>query len=69
MPYVCCVHVSLIHLCCAEELKVWRTDPGSIFDFDPLEDDIQSISLRRMTGTANKHLDLMLFVCLRRSLI
>nr|XP_040025838.1 nebulette-like [Gasterosteus aculeatus aculeatus] len=31
------------------DLKVWRTDPGSIFDFDPLEDDIQSKSLRRMS--------------------
>ncbi|KAI7792519.1 putative nebulette-like [Triplophysa rosa] len=36
----------------ATELKVWRTDPGSIFDFDPLEDDIQSMSLRRMTERA-----------------
>uniref|UniRef100_G3NA44 Uncharacterized protein n=1 Tax=Gasterosteus aculeatus TaxID=69293 RepID=G3NA44_GASAC len=33
------------------DLKVWRTDPGSIFDFDPLEDDIQSKSLRRMSGS------------------
>ncbi|XP_016429651.1 nebulette-like [Sinocyclocheilus rhinocerous] len=33
----------------AAELKVWRTDPGSIFDFDPVEDNIQSKSLRRMT--------------------
>ncbi|XP_048021323.1 LIM zinc-binding domain-containing Nebulette-like isoform X3 [Megalobrama amblycephala] len=33
----------------AAELKVWRTDPGSIFDFDPVEDNIQSRSLRRMT--------------------
>ncbi|XP_054621696.1 LIM zinc-binding domain-containing Nebulette-like isoform X1 [Dunckerocampus dactyliophorus] len=32
------------------DLKVWRTDPGSIFDFDPLEDDIQSKSLRRMSA-------------------
>ncbi|XP_034416019.1 nebulette isoform X1 [Cyclopterus lumpus] len=29
------------------DLKAWRTDPGSIFDFDPLEDDVQSKSLRR----------------------
>ncbi|XP_073437942.1 nebulette isoform X6 [Dendrobates tinctorius] len=27
------------------DLKVWRTDPGSIFDIDPLEDNIQSRSL------------------------
>ncbi|XP_039187432.1 nebulette isoform X8 [Crotalus tigris] len=27
------------------DLKVWRTDPGSIFDLDPLEDNIQSKSL------------------------
>ncbi|XP_053198123.1 nebulette isoform X1 [Scomber japonicus] len=32
------------------DLKVWRTDPGSIFDFDPLEDNIQSKSLRRMSA-------------------
>uniref|UniRef100_A0A3B5B6R0 SH3 domain-containing protein n=1 Tax=Stegastes partitus TaxID=144197 RepID=A0A3B5B6R0_9TELE len=35
-------------------LKVWRTDPGSIFDFDPLEDNIQSKSLRRMSGSSSK---------------
>uniref|UniRef100_A0A8C2EJQ1 LIM zinc-binding domain-containing protein n=1 Tax=Cyprinus carpio TaxID=7962 RepID=A0A8C2EJQ1_CYPCA len=40
----------------AAELKVWRTDPGSIFDFDPVEDNIQSKSLRRMTGTADAQL-------------
>uniref|UniRef100_H3CBY1 Nebulette n=1 Tax=Tetraodon nigroviridis TaxID=99883 RepID=H3CBY1_TETNG len=34
------------------DLKVWRTDPGSIFDLDPLEDNIQSISLRRMSERA-----------------
>ncbi|XP_029698775.1 nebulette-like [Takifugu rubripes] len=38
------------------DLKVWRTDPGSIFDFDPLEDNIQSISLRRMSERANRTL-------------
>lgn len=35
----------------SEDLKVWRTDPGSIFEFDPLEDNIQSMSLRRMSGS------------------
>uniref|UniRef100_A0A671XAX4 SH3 domain-containing protein n=1 Tax=Sparus aurata TaxID=8175 RepID=A0A671XAX4_SPAAU len=38
------------------DLKVWRTDPGSIFDFDPLEDNIQSRSLRRMSGSSPEHL-------------
>ncbi|KAL7835651.1 hypothetical protein SRHO_G00279980 [Serrasalmus rhombeus] len=28
--------------------KVWRMDPDSIFDFDPVEDNIQSKSLHRM---------------------
>uniref|UniRef100_A0A673AXD1 SH3 domain-containing protein n=1 Tax=Sphaeramia orbicularis TaxID=375764 RepID=A0A673AXD1_9TELE len=37
------------------DLKVWRTDPGSIFDFDPLEDDVQSKSLRRMSGSQPPH--------------
>lgn len=37
----------------SKDLKVWRTDPGSIFDIDPLEDNIQSRSLRMLTGTAN----------------
>ncbi|XP_019745137.1 nebulette isoform X3 [Hippocampus comes] len=38
------------------DLKVWRTDPGSIFDFDPLEDDVQSKSLRRMSEWAERRL-------------
>ncbi|KAG7231370.1 hypothetical protein INR49_012210 [Caranx melampygus] len=38
------------------DLKVWRTDPGSIFDFDPLEDNIQSKSLRRMSERADRRL-------------
>lgn len=37
--------------CLNEDLKVWRADPGSIFDYDPLEDNIQSKSLRRTSGT------------------
>ncbi|XP_075778608.1 nebulette isoform X4 [Pelodiscus sinensis] len=32
------------------DLKVWRTDPGSIFDIDPLEDSIQSRSLRMLSA-------------------
>ncbi|XP_049633779.1 nebulette isoform X3 [Suncus etruscus] len=32
------------------DLKVWRTDPGSIFDIDPLEDNIQSRSLRMLSA-------------------
>ncbi|XP_048693922.1 nebulette isoform X6 [Lepidochelys kempii] len=32
------------------DLKVWRTDPGSIFDIDPLEDSIQSRSLRILSA-------------------
>lgn len=36
----------------SEDLKVWRADPGSIFDFDPLQDNIQSKSLRRMSGSS-----------------
>ncbi|XP_072364639.1 nebulette-like isoform X2 [Scyliorhinus torazame] len=34
------------------EFKVWRTDPGSIFDFDPLEDNIQSRSLHLLSEKA-----------------
>ncbi|XP_063777633.1 nebulette isoform X4 [Pseudophryne corroboree] len=35
------------------DLKVWRTDPGSIFDIDPLEDNIQSRSLRMLSERAS----------------
>eukprot|EP00063_Salmo_salar_P061998 XP_014036833.1 PREDICTED: LIM zinc-binding domain-containing Nebulette-like [Salmo salar] len=35
-------------------LKVWRTDPGSIFDFDPVEDNIQSKSLHRLSERASR---------------
>ncbi|XP_024910549.1 LIM zinc-binding domain-containing Nebulette isoform X12 [Cynoglossus semilaevis] len=38
------------------DLKVWRTDPGSIFDYDPLEDDVQSRSLRRMSERVERRL-------------
>ncbi|XP_041423360.1 LIM zinc-binding domain-containing Nebulette isoform X3 [Xenopus laevis] len=37
------------------DLKVWRTDPGSIFDIDPLEDNIQSRSLRMLTERASQY--------------
>ncbi|XP_069504693.1 nebulette isoform X3 [Ambystoma mexicanum] len=36
------------------DLKVWRTDPGSIFDIDPLEDNIQSRSLHILSEKANR---------------
>ncbi|CAB1349794.1 unnamed protein product, partial [Coregonus sp. 'balchen'] len=36
------------------DLKVWRTDPGSIFDFDPVEDNIQSKSLHRLSERASR---------------
>ncbi|XP_078519883.1 nebulette isoform X11 [Lissotriton helveticus] len=36
------------------DLKVWRTDPGSIFDIDPLEDNIQSRSLHTITEKASR---------------
>ncbi|XP_043334676.1 nebulette isoform X5 [Cervus canadensis] len=35
------------------DLKVWRTDPGSIFDIDPVEDNIQSRSLHMLSEKAN----------------
>ncbi|XP_066886483.1 nebulette isoform X8 [Kogia breviceps] len=35
------------------DFKVWRTDPGSIFDIDPLEDNIQSRSLHMLSEKAN----------------
>ncbi|XP_030204410.1 LIM and SH3 domain protein 1 isoform X10 [Gadus morhua] len=38
------------------DLAVWRTDPGSIFDFDPVEDNVQSMSLRRMSERASQKL-------------
>uniref|UniRef100_A0A2K6TRK9 Nebulette n=1 Tax=Saimiri boliviensis boliviensis TaxID=39432 RepID=A0A2K6TRK9_SAIBB len=36
-------------------LKVWRTDPGSIFDLDPLEDNIQSRSLHMLSEKASHY--------------
>lgn len=32
-------------------LRVWRTNPGSVFDYDPAEDNIQSRSLHMINGT------------------
>eukprot|EP00062_Callorhinchus_milii_P005608 gi/632945226/ref/XP_007887935.1/ PREDICTED: nebulette isoform X6 [Callorhinchus milii] len=37
------------------EFKVWRTDPGSIFDFDPLEDNIQSRSLHLLSEKVKRY--------------
>ncbi|XP_006141676.1 nebulette isoform X2 [Tupaia chinensis] len=37
------------------DLKVWRTDPGSIFDLDPLEDNIQSRSLHLLSEKASHY--------------
>ncbi|XP_077160009.1 nebulette isoform X7 [Paroedura picta] len=37
------------------DLKVWRTDPGSIFDIDPLEDNIQSRSLHMISEKARRY--------------
>ncbi|XP_035250287.1 nebulin-like isoform X2 [Anguilla anguilla] len=31
------------------DLRVWRTNPGSVFDYDPAEDNIQSRSLHMMS--------------------
>uniref|UniRef100_H3B0D0 Nebulette n=1 Tax=Latimeria chalumnae TaxID=7897 RepID=H3B0D0_LATCH len=39
----------------AKDLKVWRTDPGSIFDFDPVEDNIQSRSLHMLSSGTSKY--------------
>ncbi|XP_061774185.1 nebulin isoform X7 [Nerophis ophidion] len=35
-------------------LKVWRTNPGSVFDYDPAEDNIQSRSLHLMSVHAQR---------------
>lgn len=34
----------------SSDLRVWRTNPGSVFDYDPAEDNIQSRSLHMMSG-------------------
>ncbi|XP_064419871.1 nebulin isoform X6 [Latimeria chalumnae] len=35
-------------------LRVWRTNPGSVFDYDPAEDNIQSRSLHMLTVQAQR---------------
>lgn len=37
------------------DLRVWRTNPGSVFDYDPAEDNIQSRSLHMMSGGERHH--------------
>ncbi|XP_049340919.1 nebulin isoform X49 [Astyanax mexicanus] len=36
------------------DLRVWRTNPGSVFDYDPAEDNIQSRSLHLMSVQAQR---------------
>ncbi|XP_059895706.1 nebulin isoform X38 [Gadus macrocephalus] len=36
------------------DLRVWRTNPGSVFDYDPAEDNIQSRSLHMMSVHAQR---------------
>ncbi|KAM8933533.1 nebulin [Pelodytes ibericus] len=36
------------------DLRVWRTNPGSVFDYDPAEDNIQSRSLHMMSVQARR---------------
>ncbi|KAJ8415105.1 hypothetical protein AAFF_G00008030 [Aldrovandia affinis] len=36
------------------DLRVWRTNPGSVFDYDPAEDNIQSRSLHMMSVSAHR---------------
>nr|DBA19737.1 TPA: hypothetical protein GDO54_015520 [Pyxicephalus adspersus] len=36
------------------DLKVWRTNPGSVFDYDPAEDNIQSRSLHMLSVQARR---------------
>ena len=35
-------------------LRVWRTNPGSVFDYDPAEDNIQSRSLHMISGLSHR---------------
>nr|XP_032807711.1 nebulin-like isoform X7 [Petromyzon marinus] len=37
------------------DLRVWRTNPGSIFDYDPAEDNIQSRSLHVLSVQAKRY--------------
>ncbi|KYO18011.1 nebulin-related-anchoring protein isoform B [Alligator mississippiensis] len=36
------------------DLRVWRTNPGSVFDYDPAEDNIQSRSLHKISVHAQR---------------
>ncbi|XP_043550126.1 nebulin-like [Chiloscyllium plagiosum] len=36
------------------DLRVWRTNPGSVFDYDPAEDNIQSRSLHMLSIQAQR---------------
>ncbi|XP_069081294.1 nebulin isoform X8 [Pleurodeles waltl] len=36
------------------DLRVWRTNPGSVFDYDPAEDNIQSRSLHMLSVQAQR---------------
>ncbi|XP_048454774.1 nebulin [Rhincodon typus] len=36
------------------DLRVWRTNPGSVFDYDPAEDNIQSRSLHMLSMQAQR---------------
>ncbi|XP_069472566.1 nebulin isoform X7 [Ambystoma mexicanum] len=36
------------------DLRVWRTNPGSVFDYDPAEDNIQSRSLHMLSVQAHR---------------
>uniref|UniRef100_A0A8C9MB89 Nebulin n=1 Tax=Panthera tigris altaica TaxID=74533 RepID=A0A8C9MB89_PANTA len=38
-------------------LRVWRTNPGSVFDYDPAEDNIQSRSLHMINAQAQRRSD------------
>ncbi|XP_063789619.1 nebulin isoform X5 [Pseudophryne corroboree] len=38
----------------ATDLRVWRTNPGSVFDYDPAEDNIQSRSLHMLSVQARR---------------
>lgn len=53
--FLCKSKLPLPDLSPVKDLKVWRTDPGSIFDFDPVEDNIQSKSLHRLSGTTKPY--------------
>lgn len=44
------------------DLRVWRTNPGSVFDYDPAEDNIQSRSLHMMSGGRRLSADLKLSI-------